>query len=118
MEEIINIAGLTDVDREILQEEFEAKGIPASIDFEEPVLSESGASALDPLSATVIVSSVALLVVATWICREKRKVTKFHRKNTDEEVLITTTESSNCKVEVLAQLSKYFPSLLKDLLSE
>jgi hypothetical protein len=113
MHQSLRIRGLTDLDRLTLEDEFDRAGMGQVLSFDEPSKAAGGAGLLEPLSATVAVTAMTLTVLAIWICLTRRKDTKIELESTGQKVTITTSETTECKAEVLAQLSRLFPNVVR-----
>jgi hypothetical protein len=111
MEETLRIVGLSDADLQTLEREFEEADLKTALTVEKSNIPVGSRGVLEPLTAAVILSSAALSVLAIWVCRERRRETVIERRSGEDSLVIRTTEGSNCKSEVLAQLWKFFPGL-------
>lgn len=117
MDQRIRIPGISDFDRETLKAAFSSSDISGTLSFEESSKA-GGARFLEPLSATLVVTAMGLTVLAIWICKQRREKTTIEVADRDGlKVTITSSQTSECKTEVLAQLSKLFPDVLKTALS-
>lgn len=103
------LTGLTDLDRLTLEEEFQNAGLTDALTFDEKNVAAGGAGFLDPISAAVAVSGMALTVVAIWVCRSQKK--EIVIEGPDGKTKIKITQSANCQSDVLAQLLKLFPGI-------
>jgi hypothetical protein len=104
MDQEITLLGLSDVDREALEDAFGSKGIANNITFNEHASASAGA--LDPLTATVILTVTGLVIgaISDYACRE-RKHLRIQKKS-GEEYTIEVIEEGGCKDRVIAQLTK------------
>jgi hypothetical protein len=102
----ITLLGLSDVDREALEDAFGSKGIANNITFNDSEQPSGSAGALDALTATVILTGMGLVIgaISDYVCRE-RKHLRIQKKS-GEEFTIEVIEEGGCKDRVIAQLTK------------
>ena len=106
----IILLGLTDVDREILEDDFAAKGIANNITFKESEQPSGTVGALDALTATVILTGMGLVIgaISDYVCRERKRL--LIQKKSGEKFTIEVIEEGGCKDRVIAQLTNILSS--------
>jgi hypothetical protein len=108
MPETMELVGLTDLDRLSLQDEFEHAGHEKALTFDEKNAKLGTAGALDPITATVIMTAMAAKLLAIWICKRRTRTVVY---KDGKEVEIKVTDTAECQPNVIAQLAKLFPKI-------
>jgi hypothetical protein len=79
MAERISIEGLNAYEQATLEEAFAKAGLDANVAFDQPRRDPQRPGAIDMWTAIVDLGEPALLVVAAWILKTRRKITKIRK---------------------------------------
>jgi hypothetical protein len=105
----ISLVKLTDLDKLTLKQAFEEANLAKAVSFDDSNAKGGSAGFLDPITATVICVGMACTTIAIWACQSKK--TEIMVMGPNGEAKVKVSQTSECRADVLGQLTKIFPSI-------